>query len=205
MPAPSVATYSLLGLLAVQPWAGYELTRQARRSLRFAWPSSEAHLYREQKRLVRLGWATVEKQSTGQRSRNLYKITPQGGEALREWLRSAPAGPRLEIEGIVRAFFGDQAEPADLIQSLKSTAVSAREAIDDLSSYAEDYLETGGPFPDRLHVISIAAELIVDVMSLIADHCDVAVSEVEGWTTTQGLGMTDQTRRRLESIVERRT
>ena len=38
---------------------GYELTQQVRRSLRFVWPSSEGHLYREQKRLLELGWATV--------------------------------------------------------------------------------------------------------------------------------------------------
>ena len=40
------ATFALLALLGVRPWSGYELTKQARRSLRYLWPSSEAHLGR---------------------------------------------------------------------------------------------------------------------------------------------------------------
>ncbi|MGH2703374.1 MAG: PadR family transcriptional regulator, partial [Actinomycetota bacterium] len=75
MQEPRTATYALLALLAVQPWSGYELTKQARRSLLYVWPSSEAHLYREQRRLERLGWASVEKERVGSRVRNRYTIT----------------------------------------------------------------------------------------------------------------------------------
>lgn len=202
MAKASTATYALLGLLAVKPWTGYELTQQVRRSLRFAWPSSEAHLYREQKGLVELGWATVEKQTTGGRSRNLYSITQEGRSALREWMRSDPAAPRLEVEGILRAFFGDQGEPDDLARSLRTTSASARDVVEELNSFAADYLETGGPFPKRLHVIAVAAGLIVDVMSHIANYCDAAATEVDGWETTEGLGMTEATRHRFESMLE---
>ena len=69
MAEPTTTTYALLGLLAVKSWTGYELTQQARRSLRYAWPSSEANLYREQQRLVRMGWATVEAEAVGDRTR----------------------------------------------------------------------------------------------------------------------------------------
>ena len=78
----SPTTYGLLGMLAVRSWTGYEMTTQLQRSLRFVWPSSAGHLYREQKKLVDLGWATVEAEPAGARTRNRYTITPEGEQAL---------------------------------------------------------------------------------------------------------------------------
>ncbi len=204
MPTASTATYSLLGLLALRPWTGYELTRQARRSLRFAWPSSEAHLYREQKRLVALGWASLDKENVGQRTRNAYSITPAGRAALKEWLKTEPAPPKLEIEGLLRAFFGDHGEPEDLARSLRATSTASREMADDLISYAEEYLETGGPFPERLHVIALTAELFVDLLSQIGDYCDKAADEVGNWDSTKDRGMTDEARTRFERMIAHR-
>ncbi|MEO8322851.1 MAG: PadR family transcriptional regulator [Actinomycetota bacterium] len=201
MREPSTATYSLLGLLAIRPWAGYELTQQARRSLRLAWASSEAHLYREQKHLVELGWATVSKEPVGKRSRNRYSITTEGRDALRRWLRTEPAVPRFEVEAIVRTFFGDQGDVEDLSRALRHTSASAREMIDQLTSYAAEYVETGGPFPERLHVIAIAAQLVTELLAHIDDFCENAASEVDTWPTTEGLGMTGATRRRLEEML----
>ena len=93
----SATTYGLLGMLAVRSWTGYELTQQIRRSLRFVWPSSEGHLYREQKRLVDLGWATVEDEPTGQRSRKRYSITQEGRAALESWLATEPEEPHFQV------------------------------------------------------------------------------------------------------------
>jgi DNA-binding PadR family transcriptional regulator len=193
----------LLALLAVQSWTGYELTQQARRSLRFVWPTSDAHLYREQKRLVRLGWATVEREQVGQRSRNRYSITAAGRKALRQWLGTDPVPPRIEVEGIVRAFFADHGGVDDLAGSLRRTSEQAREMIDDMCSYAADYLETGGPFPDRIHVIALASDLVTDILGRIKTYCDHAATEVEGWETTENLGLTEATRARLEDMLAR--
>src|SRR5680860_344461 len=93
-------TYGLLGMLAVRSWTGYELTQQVRRSLRFVWPTSEGHLYREQKRLVDLGWATVEEEPAGQRSRKRYSITADGRDALEQWLATDPEEPHFQVEGL---------------------------------------------------------------------------------------------------------
>ncbi|MCH8115121.1 MAG: PadR family transcriptional regulator, partial [Chloroflexi bacterium] len=48
----TTTSYAILSLLALRPWTGYDLTRQATRSLRYAWPKSERLLYNEQKKLV---------------------------------------------------------------------------------------------------------------------------------------------------------
>lgn len=203
MTTSSTTTHALLGLLAIKPWTGYELTQQARRSLRYAWPSSEAHLYREQKRLVRLGWAEVDRESVGKRTRNRYQITPEGRRALARWLDSEPGPPRIEIEGIVRAFFADHGTVDALVRSMRASSEHAAVALDDMLAMVEDYLDTGGPFPERLHVIAIAADLITRLLGQIESFFDETADELETWETTEGLGLTEATRTRLEAIAAR--
>ena len=204
MPEPSTTTYALLSLLALQSWTGYELVQQAKRSLRYAWPRSEANLYQEQKRLVTLGWATVEKELTGKRSRNRYTITKSGRAALKAWLATRPSEPHIEIEGILRMFFADLGTVEHLIESLKTTAADARDALTNMADFADDYLETGGPFPDRLHLIALAADMVTDVMARIDQLSEHAAKTVATWDTTKDLGLTPETRKVIERIASRR-
>ena len=145
MTSASPATYGLLGMLSVRSWTGYELTQQVRRSLRFVWPSSEGHLYREQRRLVDLGWATVEEESAGQRSRKRYTITSAGRAALRRWLTTQPEEPHFQIEGVLRMFFADQGSAADLASAMRSTRHLARAMLDEMVGFVDEYLDDGGP------------------------------------------------------------
>lgn len=205
MVTPSTTTYSLLGLLAVQSWTGYELTQQARRSLRYVWPASEAHLYREQHRLVSFGWATVDKERIGKRTRNRYTITPAGRTAFTAWLANEPAPPRLEVEAIVRTFFADHGTVEDLAATLQATARQARTMLDDMVGYIDGYLTTGGPYPQRLHVIALAAELVTDILAHIESFCINADTEIQTWDTTKDLGLTDRTRHRLKTMLHQHT
>src|SRR5688500_13064140 len=145
MSAASPTTYGLLGLLAVRSWTGYELTGQIRRSLRFVWSVSDGHLYREQKRLVELGWATVEDEPAGRRSRKRYTITTAGRAALAEWLETEPEEPHFQIEGVLRIFFGDQSHPVALATSVQATAEASRSMLEEMRGYAAEYLDPGGP------------------------------------------------------------
>jgi DNA-binding PadR family transcriptional regulator len=203
MAQPTSTTYALLALLAIRSWTGYELTQQAGRSLHYAWPRSEAHLYNEQKRLVRLGWASVEAERVGRRTRNRYTIAERGRAALREWLATAPQGPRLEIEGLLRLFFADGGEVIHIVKSLRETADAARNDLDQMLAYVQDYLKTGGPFPERLHLIALSVELTTDLLARIEEFSSQAADEIARWPTTQGLGMTPETKDRLERVLAR--
>ncbi len=203
MKRPATATYALLGLLAIKSWTSYELTRQARRSLRYLWPTSEAHLYREQKRLAKLGWATATEEMVGRRPRKRYSITPEGRAALHEWADSPPEPPRFEVEGIVRSFFGDQGSVEALAASLRTTSQQSREMLDDMLGFVDEYLEDGGPFPDRLHVIALAVEIITDLLGALEERFESAADEVDDWATTEGRGLDAATRDRLEGVRRR--
>jgi DNA-binding PadR family transcriptional regulator len=201
--APSTATFALLGLLAMRPWTGYELTRQLRRSLHYAWPRSEANLYAEQKQLVGLGWARVTKEPVGRRTRNRYEITPAGRRALRAWMRTVPDAPRLEVEGIVRMFFADRGSVEDLTQAIRSTGERAGDAVLELCEIVQDYFVTGGPFPRRLHAIALAADLVTDLLARIESYSRHAAAEVVRWDTTRDRGLTMDARKRFQEILGR--
>ena len=63
----STTSFAILGLLAVQPWATYDLAKLMRRSLHFFWPRAESNLYAEPKRLVTAGLAEVREEWNGDR------------------------------------------------------------------------------------------------------------------------------------------
>lgn len=204
-PGPDRSTptirYALLGLLALRSWSGYELTQQARLALRLVWPSSEAHLYREQQRLARLGWATVTTERVGRRSRNRYTITDAGRVALAEYLTTEPAAPELEIEVLVRLWFADQGEVADLVRSLERTAEHSRETLASMLAVVRTYLAGEGAFPERAHLNALTGEIIADVLALIRTRCADAALEVAQWDTTRDRGLDDATRARFERML----
>lgn len=222
----SPATYALLGQLASRSWTGYELTQQVHRSLRFTWPTSEGHLYREQKRLVKLGWASVDTEPAGKRTRKRYAITESGRTALQEWLRTPPHEPQLHVEGILRAFYADRGDVEDLRQSLLATARMAKSMHGDMLSIVEEYLEEGGPlwmlehgiggpgaerqefrdrpmFPERLHAVALAIDGVTRVLTTIWEISEQIAADVENWPSTDDESLTPQTRTRLEAIRDR--
>lgn len=226
MAAASPATYGLLGMLAVRSWTGYELTRQVRRSLRFMWRSSEGHLYREQKRLVGLGWASVEEETAGERTRNRYTITESGRAALAEWLGTEPEEPHFQVEGILRTFFGDQGTPQQLATSMQTTAETARSMLNEMLGFVDEYLEEGGPlwmleqgvsgpdgdriefhgramYPERLHVVALAIEVTTQLLETIHSFYNDAADQVASWPSTTHISITADTRQRLERIQSR--
>lgn len=223
---PSATTYALLGLLDARSWTGYELTNQLRRSLRFIWPSSEGHLYREQKRLVDLGWATVTREPVGRRYRKRYAITPAGRKAMRRWLRTEPGEPRLEIEGLVRIFYGNQGTVEDMVRSMEATSQMTRSMLETLLGFVDEYLEAGGPmsmlergiggarderlffhgrpqFPERLHVVALVVDVATGLLADLEAALRGAAEEVKTWPSPTDERITPMTRKRLERVRNR--
>lgn len=167
------------------------------------WPSSEAHLYREQKRLVRAGWARAEEEQVGNRTRNRYWITDAGRDALRSWLATEPEPPRIEIEGILRLFFADQGEIDAANASLIATAAHARDALDVMLDMIEDYVAAGGPFPERSYPIAAVCELITEMLERIEAHALNISEEISGADTLTSCSQQRTGQEKFEAILRR--
>lgn len=199
--APSANSFALLGLLGVQSWTAYELVAQAKRSLRYFWPRSEAHLYAELKRLVERGHAEAELVEGRRRQRTRYTITPAGRAALADWLGTEPARPAFEIEGLLRVLLADQGSAKDLRQAVETTARQAREMRADGARLLDELLTTGGPFPQRLHLTERVVTLYGELVRLLVRWCDETLEEVDTWPDTVDVGLTPPGRQRLQELL----
>lgn len=194
MPAKvSASSYAILALLDLKPWTGYELTSQAQRSLRYAWPRSERLLYSEPKKLVELGYATTHKEETGNRSRNVYEITDEGRKALSTWTNSRTQPPRIEIEALLRLLFADHGSIDDLERALDELESDIGEHHEAIVALMGSYLDGGHPFPDRTHLSVLFATFQIEMFKSIERWIEFAREEIGGWPATEDLGMTKRT------------
>ncbi len=201
----TTASYAVLALLHLRPWTGYELTQQAQRSLRYAWPRSERLLYSEPKKLVELGYATTHEATTGERVSNVYEITDAGREALTEWTGTRTDPPRFEIEALLRLLFADHGSNDDLgraLDELEADVGSHHEAIVELMG---SYLDGGHPFPDRTHLSVLFATFQIELFKSIERWIAFARDEIDEWPTTEGLGMTPRTEELTRLLAEDRS
>ncbi len=201
----TTSSYAVLGLLAIKPWTAYELTQQATRSLRFAWPKSERLLYAEPKKLVEHGMATASEESLGQRSRTLYTITDEGREALATWTTTSPQPPVLEAEALLRLLFAENGTTDDLVAALDAMAGDAAELYDQVATINIGYLDGEHPFPQRTHQSVLFATFQLELFDLMVRWVDFAKAEIATWPASGGLGMTDRTEAILDIIRERRS
>ena len=122
-PLPTPTGYALLGLLSFgRELSGYELKRWADDSLRFFWTSpAMSQVYRELERLAETG--LVHQRSIvreGTRPTKVYRLTPEGEQAIRAWLAEPPEPPSLKHPIALRVFLGHLVDPDDLRKALEA-------------------------------------------------------------------------------------
>ena len=198
---PTTSSFAILGLLSIQPWTAYELVAQAKRSLHWFWPRSEAHLYAEVKRIVEREHAEAEIVDGPRGQRTRYTITPQGRVALDDWLGTEPAAPTLEVEGLLRIMLADQGTVEDLRAALETTARQALELRTNGIALTQNLLMTGGPFPQRLHLTERAVTFYADFVLLLLRWCNETLAEIDTWPDTRDVGLTPKVQERLERVV----
>jgi PadR family transcriptional regulator, regulatory protein AphA len=127
-------SHALLGLLAVAPASGYELTRAFEKDLgRYAWQAGHTSIYPELAKLSGRGLVHVTHE--GARGAKTYDITPDGREELRTWLLRPPSeGATVRNEQVLRMFLLSALDPADqrtvLTRIAEHTAAAAAELAD---------------------------------------------------------------------------
>jgi DNA-binding PadR family transcriptional regulator len=201
----TTSSYAVLGLLAIKPWTAYELTQQATRSLRFAWPKSERLLYTEPKKLVGHGLASAHEESVGKRTRTVYTITGDGRTALAAWMGTTPRPPELEAESLLRLLFAENGTSGDLVAALDVMADHAAEMYEQVVGINSSYLDGKHPFPERTHLSVLFATFQLELFDLMIKWVEFAKAEIATWPSTDGLGMTERTETILNDIKQRQS
>ncbi|MFA4928114.1 MAG: PadR family transcriptional regulator [Patulibacter sp.] len=103
--------HAVLGLLAIKPSTGYELTQRFDLSLSHAWQASHSQVYPALAKLETDG--LVEVLSEGARRSRTWGITPAGRNELRDWLVESEVDRGQRNESGVRWFLFQLLDPAD--------------------------------------------------------------------------------------------
>ena len=180
----TTTSYAVLGLLALRDWSTYELAKQMARSMRLWWPRAESRVYEEPKRLLRLGLVTATDEGVGDRPRTVYSITTAGRNALEAWLDEPAKLFRLEFEGMLKVFFADQGTLPQLHARIDDIAESARAELERGLAFDDEYLATGGPFPERLHLIELVTDLHLRFLEATLSWTEDARARTEAWRST---------------------
>jgi len=179
----TTTSYAILGLLSLRSWTAYELAQQMERSLAFYWPKARSHLFTEPKNLVAHRLASTEKAYVGRRPRHVYSITPPGRRALAHWLADVPVdlAPMLEFEAMVRVTFADHGKLDDLRSVLDRLCLMSDAWHDYNRGRSQEYLEGGGPFPDRLALIAIVSQFVYEYRGAVRGWAHWAREELASW------------------------
>jgi DNA-binding PadR family transcriptional regulator len=146
--------HALLGLLAVQPRSGYELTKEFEGHLgRYAWQAGHTSIYPELGKLAERG--LVEVTHEGPRGSRTYAVTPAGRAELRAWLLSPPSGGKVRNVEVLRLFLLSALDPPDALTVLRRIADETAAGMVDLR---EVRAVTGPPVPGPEGFGILAAE-----------------------------------------------
>lgn len=187
----TTTSYAILAHLAVKPFTPYDLAQQFSRGLRLIWPRAESAIYEEPKNLVAHGLARVRKEKAGKRFRAVYSITPKGRRALAAWLSEPSAAPEQESESHVRVMFGEHGSKEDMLATLRQYEEFGRGIRRQILRQLEEYVSDGGPFPERLHVISLGSRFLLGQAAWMEEWAVWAREQIAGWpdTTARSAGL----------------
>jgi DNA-binding PadR family transcriptional regulator len=180
----TTTSYAILGLLAIRPWATYDLAKVMQRSLHYFWPRAESNVYAEPKRLVEAGVAEAREEWNGERKRTVYSITEAGRQALEDWLATPSSEPRLESEPHLRLLYADHGAKDDLLATIDRIEADAESSVEHYARVSGEYARGEGLFPERIHVNTLIATLSIEQGRATAQWARWARAQVEGWDDT---------------------
>ena len=104
---------AILGLLAIRPMTGYDLSRSYRRALQQIWYAPLQQVYPTLRTMQRDGLLRVSVKVQKHRpNRKVYSLTAEGKKLLVLWLSQPAALPRMHHEFIHKLFLLGSVEPA---------------------------------------------------------------------------------------------
>lgn len=133
-------SYAILGLLTFGEQSGYDLTKMVNSSVGFFWTPAKSQIYGELRRLVSLGYATEREVAQSTRpDKRLYAITPEGEDALREWLDESEAEPdTFKSAFLVKLFFGQHMDRDALVAQVEGYRRHAQEELAEFRRIEKD-------------------------------------------------------------------
>ncbi len=181
------AAYVILGKLKVLGRAsGYDMKRDADRTLRAFWIISQAQIYPLLAQLEREGLVEGRSEPRGRRRRRVFSLTDDGEQALREWLRTDESlSYELRDEGMLKLFFADaldRDEALELVRRIRARHERMLAGVRKMEPRGIKAAEAGVAFP--LHTLRWGFA----IHEATIEYCTALERELEKGTARRGTG-----------------
>jgi DNA-binding PadR family transcriptional regulator len=148
-------SYAVLGLLTEGEMSGYDLLKETQRGIRFfVWSPAKSQIYFELQRLLSRGYVTEREVEQKRRpDKRLYRITPEGEQALRDWLNRPE--PELTISKLLlKLYFGRLTRPEALISHIEQFRLNSRQMLAHYEAVERKIADKEGAFFGYLTLLS---------------------------------------------------
>jgi DNA-binding PadR family transcriptional regulator len=108
-------SYVVLVLVGEGGAGPHDLVRMMRQGAKVYWASSQSQFYAEPKRLEKLGYLTSRRAPGRTHDRTEYRLTDAGRAALRDWVATPAAFPRIQSEPVIRLLAGEFADDPETV------------------------------------------------------------------------------------------
>lgn len=144
---------AILGLLAIRPMSGYDISRSYERALQRVWYAPVGQVYPTLRAMQAEGLLDVEVHVQESRpNRKEYRLTEAGREALLAWLAQPPALPFMHHEFISKLFLLDNVSEEKRRELVADYVARCSAWAADLQAIEEKISPTlEGPFGESVH------------------------------------------------------
>jgi PadR family transcriptional regulator AphA len=177
----TTTSYAVLAQVAVRPWSAYELAQQRVRYFRYTWPAAESAIYRELKRLAKMGLIVGTKEYTGKRARTVYSISDTGTETLREWLGTTVSPFSMDFEAMLRVFVAPLGTKEELIGTLEQVLADANDMLAFASKVKQEFIDGINVTQDQVYIRAIAVDFFTSHVVTVAEWAERSLEEVDQW------------------------
>jgi DNA-binding PadR family transcriptional regulator len=196
----TTTSYAVLAQVAVRPWSAYELAEQRVRYFRYVWPRAESAIYREVKRLSKMGLLQDTKEYNGRRPRTVYALTDDGRNALRAWLSTPVAPFSVNFEALLRLIVAPLGTKGDIIGSLEQVRNDTQEMLRFAGAVQQEFIEGINVAQHEIHIRALLVDFFVSLLRTVEEWTQRTLDEIANWND---LELSDEKRERaLQTIRE---
>lgn len=119
----------ILGLLSHEELTGYEIKRRINTSLKYFWGASYGSIYPTLSELVDRGLAARRADADNGRNKQIYTITEEGRNYLKNWLEKPVEKDELRYETLLKLFFGNECGAEQAVSHIEAFAEKSKKEL----------------------------------------------------------------------------
>jgi PadR family transcriptional regulator AphA len=133
--------HAILTLLETEEGSGYDLLKRFKQRLGFFWNASHQQIYLQLKKMHEEGLIKFElEQQTGKPNRKVYRVTPDGHDALMLWMENPVKVDKVNDQLLVKLYAGQLVEPSILLNEIAVHKAIHERMLETFLALEQDYL-----------------------------------------------------------------